>query len=149
MKNDVRALQNNDDIARAVRVRADRRVDVVKVMASGGMTTAGTDVLGKFYEVFLRYGNGAKEIGADAIFDKGLDQSTVLTILDAFDDQAPQTERDWSKATLAELAAISAIVTYGVRGVSFFFMVHLGYQVARCDVEGHAGREGERISNRI
>ena len=36
----------HDDIARAVRERADRRVDVVKVMASGGMTTAGTDVLG-------------------------------------------------------------------------------------------------------
>ena len=35
-----------DEIARAVRERADRRVDVVKVMASGGMTTAGTDVLG-------------------------------------------------------------------------------------------------------
>src|SRR5205085_4052701 len=24
---------------------------------------SGTDVLGKFYEVFLKYGNGAKEIG--------------------------------------------------------------------------------------
>jgi imidazolonepropionase-like amidohydrolase len=35
-----------DEIARAVRERADRRVDVVKVMASGGMTSAGTDVLG-------------------------------------------------------------------------------------------------------
>ena len=25
--------------------------------------SSGTDVLGKFYEVFLKYGNGAKEIG--------------------------------------------------------------------------------------
>jgi imidazolonepropionase-like amidohydrolase len=39
-------VNGRDDIARAVRMRADRRVDVVKVMASGGMTTAGTDVLG-------------------------------------------------------------------------------------------------------
>ena len=39
-------VSGRDDIARAVRERADRRVDVVKVMASGGMTTAGTDVLG-------------------------------------------------------------------------------------------------------
>ena len=39
-------VSGHDDIARAVRERADRRVDVVKVMASGGMTTAGTDVLG-------------------------------------------------------------------------------------------------------
>ena len=39
-------VSGHDDIARAVRERADRRVDVVKVMASGGMTTAGTDGLG-------------------------------------------------------------------------------------------------------
>ena len=39
-------VSGHDDIARAVRERADRRVDVIKVMASGGMTTAGTDVLG-------------------------------------------------------------------------------------------------------
>lgn len=39
-------VSGRDDIVRAVRERADRRVDVVKVMASGGMTTAGTDVLG-------------------------------------------------------------------------------------------------------
>lgn len=39
-------VSGHDDIAWAVRERADRRVDVVKVMTSGGMTTAGTDVLG-------------------------------------------------------------------------------------------------------
>jgi imidazolonepropionase-like amidohydrolase len=35
-----------DGIRRAVRERRDRGVDVVKVMASGGMLTTGTDVLG-------------------------------------------------------------------------------------------------------
>jgi imidazolonepropionase-like amidohydrolase len=38
-------VQGRDAIARAVQERADRRVDVVKVMASGGMNTPGTDVL--------------------------------------------------------------------------------------------------------
>ncbi len=33
-----------DEIARAVRERVERRVDIVKVMASGGMNTPGTDV---------------------------------------------------------------------------------------------------------
>lgn len=37
-------VDGRDAIARAVRERAERRVDVVKVMASGGMNTAGTDV---------------------------------------------------------------------------------------------------------
>jgi imidazolonepropionase-like amidohydrolase len=38
-------VDGRDAIARAVQERADRGVDVVKVMASGGMTTPGTDVL--------------------------------------------------------------------------------------------------------
>jgi imidazolonepropionase-like amidohydrolase len=38
-------VEGRDAIARAVQERADRNVDVVKVMASGGMTTPGTDVL--------------------------------------------------------------------------------------------------------
>src|SRR5690242_3927323 len=38
-------VEGRDAIAAAVRERADRGVDVVKVMASGGMTTPGTDVL--------------------------------------------------------------------------------------------------------
>jgi imidazolonepropionase-like amidohydrolase len=38
-------VHGRDAIARAVEERADRGVDVVKVMASGGMTTPGTDVL--------------------------------------------------------------------------------------------------------
>jgi imidazolonepropionase-like amidohydrolase len=38
-------VEGRDGIAGAVQERADRGVDVVKVMASGGMTTPGTDVL--------------------------------------------------------------------------------------------------------
>src|SRR3954452_4565323 len=38
-------VEGRDAIGRAVQERADRGVDVVKVMASGGMTTPGTDVL--------------------------------------------------------------------------------------------------------
>jgi imidazolonepropionase-like amidohydrolase len=38
-------VEGRDAIARAVQERADRGVDIVKVMASGGMTTPGTDVL--------------------------------------------------------------------------------------------------------
>ena len=38
-------VEGQDAIARAVQERADRSVDVVKVMTSGGMTTPGTDVL--------------------------------------------------------------------------------------------------------
>ena len=38
-------VEGRDAIARAVQERAERAVDVVKVMASGGMTTPGTDVL--------------------------------------------------------------------------------------------------------
>jgi imidazolonepropionase-like amidohydrolase len=38
-------VQGREEIARAVQERADRAVDVVKVMASGGLNTPGTDVL--------------------------------------------------------------------------------------------------------
>jgi imidazolonepropionase-like amidohydrolase len=38
-------VRGRDGIVRAVQERADRGVDVVKVMASGGLTTPGTDVL--------------------------------------------------------------------------------------------------------
>jgi imidazolonepropionase-like amidohydrolase len=38
-------VEGRDAIARAVQERAERGVDVIKVMASGGMTTPGTDVL--------------------------------------------------------------------------------------------------------
>ena len=38
-------VAGRDAMAAEIKQRVDRRVDVVKVMASGGMTTAGTDVL--------------------------------------------------------------------------------------------------------
>ena len=34
-------------------------------------------------------------------------------------------------------------------GVSFFFVIHFGDQVAGGDIEGDAGREGQCITNRI
>src|SRR6266516_3998172 len=37
-------VRDADELRKAVRERADRRVDVVKIMASGGATTPGTDV---------------------------------------------------------------------------------------------------------
>lgn len=40
------AADGADDVRRAVVEHAERGVDVIKVMASGGMTTAGTDVFG-------------------------------------------------------------------------------------------------------
>jgi imidazolonepropionase-like amidohydrolase len=40
------AVAGDDAVAAAVRERVERGVDVVKVMASGGMLTAGTDVMG-------------------------------------------------------------------------------------------------------
>ena len=39
-------VANRDQISAAMRERVQRGVDVVKVMASGGMTTPGTDVMG-------------------------------------------------------------------------------------------------------
>ena len=39
-------VANRDQISAAMRERVQRGVDVVKVMASGGMTTSGTDVMG-------------------------------------------------------------------------------------------------------
>ena len=40
-----------DEIVAAVRERVERRVDVVKVMASGGMNTAGTDVFAPQFSI--------------------------------------------------------------------------------------------------
>ncbi len=40
-----------------------RTIQVLKNLNIKSAMNSGTDVLGKFYEVFLRYGNGAKEIG--------------------------------------------------------------------------------------
>lgn len=40
-----------------------RTIQSLKNLSIKSAMNSGTDVLGKFYEVFLRYGNGAKEIG--------------------------------------------------------------------------------------
>jgi type I restriction enzyme M protein len=40
-----------------------RTIQALKNLSIKSAMNSGTDVLGKFYEVFLRYGNGAKEIG--------------------------------------------------------------------------------------
>jgi len=59
----------------------------------------------RIFESFgIDYCCGGKKPLAQAIAEKGLDQNTVLRILDTFDEQTPAVERDWSKATLTELA---------------------------------------------
>jgi regulator of cell morphogenesis and NO signaling len=59
----------------------------------------------RVFEAFgIDYCCGGKKPLAQAIRENGLDEKAVLRILDTFDEQAPQTEREWSKATLTELA---------------------------------------------
>ena len=59
----------------------------------------------RVFEAFgIDYCCGGKKPLAQAILEKGLDQHTVLRILDAFDEQAPAAERDWSRSSLAALA---------------------------------------------
>jgi regulator of cell morphogenesis and NO signaling len=59
----------------------------------------------RIFESFgIDYCCGGKKPLADAIREKALDEKAVLGVLAAFDAQSPQAERDWSKATLTELA---------------------------------------------
>ena len=59
----------------------------------------------RVFEAFgIDYCCGGKKPLAQAIREKALDERAVLGVLDAFDEQSPQAERDWSKATLTELA---------------------------------------------
>jgi len=59
----------------------------------------------RIFESFgIDYCCGGKKALAQAIREKKLDEKTVLAVLEAFDAQTPQTEKDWSKATLTELA---------------------------------------------
>jgi imidazolonepropionase-like amidohydrolase len=44
-------VSNADEIVAAVRARVERRVDVVKVMASGGMVTTGSDVFNPQFSI--------------------------------------------------------------------------------------------------
>jgi regulator of cell morphogenesis and NO signaling len=59
----------------------------------------------RVFEAFgIDYCCGGKKPLAQAIREKGLDEKAVVGVLAAFDEQSPQAERDWSKATLTELA---------------------------------------------
>src|SRR6266540_2965758 len=59
----------------------------------------------RIFESFgIDYCCGGKKPLGQAIREKKLDEKTVLAVLDAFDAQTPQAEKDWSKATLTELA---------------------------------------------
>jgi len=59
----------------------------------------------RIFEAFgIDYCCGGKRPLVDAIREKGVDQQTILSVLAAFDEQAPRTEREWSAATLTELA---------------------------------------------
>jgi regulator of cell morphogenesis and NO signaling len=59
----------------------------------------------RVFEAFgIDYCCGGKKPLAQAIQEKGLDQQTVLTILNAFDEQATYAELDWSKASPTALA---------------------------------------------
>lgn len=59
----------------------------------------------RVFEAFgIDYCCGGKKLLAQAIREKGLDEKAVLGVLDAFDEQAPRAERNWSRATLTELA---------------------------------------------
>jgi regulator of cell morphogenesis and NO signaling len=59
----------------------------------------------RIFETFgIDYCCGGKKRLDHALAEEGLDPKTVLGILNAFDEQAPAVERDWSTATLTELA---------------------------------------------
>ena len=59
----------------------------------------------RIFEAFgIDYCCGGKKPLLQAIREKGLDQNTVLRVLDTFDEQTPHTERDLSTASLTELA---------------------------------------------
>jgi regulator of cell morphogenesis and NO signaling len=59
----------------------------------------------RVFEAFgIDYCCGGKKPLAEAIREKRLDPQTVLRVLETFDEQAPATERDWSKASLTALA---------------------------------------------
>ena len=59
----------------------------------------------RIFESFgIDYCCGGKKPLAQAITEKGLDEKTVLGVLDAFDDSSPAAEKNWGDAGLAELA---------------------------------------------
>src|SRR5215217_6454151 len=59
----------------------------------------------RIFESFgIDYCCGGKKPLAQAIAEKGLDANAVLGVLEAFDEQAPASERNWGEATLTALA---------------------------------------------
>lgn len=59
----------------------------------------------RIFESFgIDYCCGGKKPLAQACNEKGIDVNVVLGVLRAFDEQSPATERDWSTASLTELA---------------------------------------------
>jgi regulator of cell morphogenesis and NO signaling len=59
----------------------------------------------RIFETFgIDYCCGGKKPLAQAIAESGLDEKIVLGVLEALDTQAPGADRDWSKATITELA---------------------------------------------
>jgi regulator of cell morphogenesis and NO signaling len=59
----------------------------------------------RIFETFgIDYCCGGKKPLAQAIAEKGLDAKTVLGVLEALEAQGPEVERDWSAATMTELA---------------------------------------------
>jgi regulator of cell morphogenesis and NO signaling len=76
-----------------------------KLQSTVGQLVTARPARARIFESFgIDYCCGGKKPLAQAIAEKGLDPKTVLGILDTFDEQAPAAERDWSTATLTELA---------------------------------------------
>lgn len=60
----------------------------------------------RVFETFgLDYCCGGKKPLAEACQEKGIDPKTILDVLKMLDEQAGEPERDWSQATMTELAA--------------------------------------------
>jgi regulator of cell morphogenesis and NO signaling len=76
-----------------------------KLQATVGQLVTERPARARVFETFgIDYCCGGKKPLAQAIREKGLDEKTVVGILDAFDEQSPAAERDWSTASLTELA---------------------------------------------
>ena len=59
----------------------------------------------RVFEAFgIDYCCGGKKPLRQAIAEKGLSENTVLGVLDALDQQAPASERDWGSASLTDLS---------------------------------------------
>lgn len=76
-----------------------------KLETTVGQLVADRPARARIFETFgIDYCCGGKRPLGHAIAEKGLDAKAVLGILDAFDEQVPAAERNWSTATLTELS---------------------------------------------